>query len=221
MTQKSCRRFHSKIDISMEKKILAFSAIAALLCVACAKEQPTAEKQTVTISLSANLPAETKTSFGDKVGDAYPSVWNGTENVAFSLNEANVVEVKPQSSGSSTSFDVTFSADDKTAGTIYAVSPYNSDRSGGFSGINTKYSDFYVNIPASQKPLKNSCDEQVHMVAGSVSYTDDLPANADIEFKHIVAYGKMMLKNVAEELTSVSVAFPESLFGTFYYSILR
>lgn len=185
----------------------------------CSKnnEVSSSENSRITVDLLADLSTDTKSSFGDIVGNSYPSTWSGAENVAFSLNGAAIVTSTPNSSGKTTSFTVSFDQDGLSEGKIYAVSPYHADRTAGCSGINSSYNDFYVTIPANQTPAVNSCDETAHILFGEASYSGNVPTSLNMNFSHIPAYGKLAITNCEEPLKSVTITFPSKVVGQFYY----
>lgn len=208
-------------------KTLLFIAAAALTFTSCEREElaNTESDSAITLHITANT-IDTKTVFGEKADGAYPVKWTANKQVAFSLNETTPLGVTPVviNEGAGASFDVTFTEGGAT-GTVYAFSPkgvYDNknpeNNQPGFTSLNTTYKDAYLNIPSIQTPLANSCDESAQALFASQEFNG---ADTDINmtFSHVVAYGKMAIKNFTGTIAKVDVVFPEPVCGTscYYY----
>ena len=178
-------------------KCLMLVAVAAMAFVACQNEPEdiNVTAKQVTVNISGDL-VDTRSYFGeyDETAKTYPSKWAGGEKVAFSLNEAALVEATNTGTGSRATFSVALADDDTTEGTIYAFSPkgvFDDDNAtnneGGFTGLITKYQDAFVVIPEVQNPSTTSVDPSVHLLAGAYNYTDGLPTAVNMQFKHVAA----------------------------------
>ena len=206
-------------------------AVAAMAFVACQNEPEdiNVTAKQVTVNISGDL-VDTRSYFGepDETAKTYPSKWAGGETVAFSLNEAALVEATNTLDGTRATFSVALADDDTTEGTIYAFSPkgvFNgssaTNNEGGFTGLNTQYHDAYVVIPEVQKPSTTSVDPSVHLLAGAYSYTEGLPSAVSMQFKHVAAYAKMTIKDFTEVIEKVEVTASEPLAGSgcwYYYA---
>lgn len=202
-------------------------AAAALTFTSCNKEtidtvDDTVEVSPVTLHITADAGL-TKSVFGDKVDGAYSVKWTADKQVAFSLNETTPVGVYPEviNEGAGTSFDVTFTEGGET-GTVYAFSPMgvydNTNPVPGFTGITAKYDDVYLNIPSEQTPLANSCDQSAQALFASQEYNGS-DTEINMTFSHVVAYGKMAVKNFTGIISKVDIVFPVAVCGTscYYY----
>lgn len=173
------------------------------------------------------LPSETKSVFGEAADGAYPTLWTTNKDVAFSRDGAATVAGTPAlvNGGAGATFEVELEGEN-TEGIIYAFSPkgvYDSSKPSsivpGFTSINSKYHDIFLNIPAAQTPLANSVDESAQAIVGSAAYTDG-EYELDMTFSHVVAYGKMTIANFeGSGIASVAITFPEAVAGTncYYY----
>lgn len=202
-------------------------AAAALTFTSCNKEtidtvDDTVEVSPVTLHITADAGL-TKSVFGDKVDGAYSVKWTADKQVAFSLNETTPVGVYPEviNEGAGASFDVTFTEGGET-GTVYAFSPMgvydNTNPVPGFTGITAKYDDVYLNIPSEQTPLANSCDQSAQALFASQEYNGS-DTEINMTFSHVVAYGKMAVKNFTGIISKVDIVFPVAVCGTscYYY----
>ena len=212
-------------------KSLMLVAVAAMAFVACQNEPEdiNVTAKQVTVNISGDL-VDTRSYFGeyDETDKAYPSKWAGGETVAFSLNEAALVEATNTGTGSRATFSVALADDDTAEGTIYAFSPkgvFNgssaTNNEGGFTGLNTQYQDAYVVIPEVQNPTTTSVDPSVHLLAGAYSYTEGLPSAVSMQFKHVAAYAKMTIKDFTAVIEKVEVTASEPLAGSgcwYYYA---
>ena len=222
-----------KITATMKNifKCLMLVAVAAMAFVACQNEPEdiNVTAKQVTVNISGDL-VDTRSYFGepDETAKTYPSKWAGGETVAFSLNEAALVEATNTGTGSRATFSVALADDHTTEGTIYAFSPkgvFNgssaTNNEGGFTGLNTKYQDAFVVIPEVQNPTTTSVDPSVHLLAGAYSYTDGLPTAVNMQFKHVAAYAKMTIKDFIGVIEKVEVTASAPLAGSscwYYYA---
>lgn len=220
------------------KKLMKFFgivAVAAMSLTACQNEfdeQVNINKEGVTVDFYAEIP--TRSAFGEKENGAYPAAWTGTETALFFLNENSDVKYANNSeAGESAKFTVTFDATDLTEGAIYAFSPqgvYNTADGvfkGGFTstildgpnkdGTLKDYNNAYLVVPSTQTPLANSVDEAAHALLAVKNYTDGVPSSVNLNFEHVLAYGKMTVKNFAHDIKSIKLQFPTNVAGTGCY----
>ena len=208
-------------------KNLMLVAVAAMGFTACEQviDDVNATNETFTVNIVGEFADDTRSGFLEKEegATAYKSAWDGNETVRFAIipdtfedtAKATYVDVENESEGNRATFAPTF---DSNEGTIHAFSPkgvYDStDDSackGGFTSnaITLKYKNAYVVVPAEQTPLANSVDPAAHILAGKAGFAE----NVNMTFNHVVAYGKMTIKNFAGAIDKVEVTASESLAG--------
>lgn len=201
-------------------KALLFIAVSAIAAVSCAKEniQPTQSGETQMVTFNATA-VETKTVFGEKSGNSYPTLWTTNEQVAVSYNggELMTTDITPSSDDKSASFTLGI---EKEAGAqthkFVAVSPAAS-----VTDVDKQDNSFYVYIPSTQTPLSGSCEEKAQLIAASKEYSDEeFDNHVELNFKHIPAYGNMsvLLPSDAGTVESVSLSADYDLTGHFNYS---
>ena len=212
---------------------LCLAAFAATVMVACSKSDITGEVPAIPESpASVTVPVKkvsfraksanpgTKTVFGEKTSEGYPTVWTTSQKVSISLNYGSAVAatVVPATDPKTASFEATISSTGSAPYVFYALSPAVAA-----SSWNSGNSSVTVKFPASQTPSMESVDEAAHiMAAKSTSYTE-FPAESDpvsLSFAHIAAYGKFMLKNFPENVTisSIDLTADENIVGTVDYN---
>ncbi len=216
-------------------KNLMLVAVAAMGFTACEQviDDVNATNETFTVNIVGEFADDTRSGFDGKndAGTGYKSAWDGEETVRFAIipdtfgdsDKATYVDVENESEGNRATFAPTF---DSNEGTIHAFSPkgvYDStDASackGGFTSnaITLKYENAYVVVPAEQTPLANSVDPAAHILAGKADFAE----NINMTFNHVVAYGKMTIKNFAGAIDKVEVTASEPLAGIsckYYYN---
>ena len=213
----------------MRKYFSLFAAVAVVATsfISCSKDSsPLAkeqERQAVKISFNAQTQEpSTKTYFGDKTSEGYPTVWSADQKVKviFSLNvnwsdEATVI---PSGDGKTASFDAQFSnlPQDDTELWLQAVSPATA-----FTGNNGGWGLGFA-VPSEQTPTMTSVDEAAHILFASLDHAivaNAMPEKITLKFSHIAAYGKFMLKNFPEDVTikSIELSSTEYLTGNSMY----
>lgn len=198
-------------------KSLAFVAVAAMGFTACENSfdsQNEVEKVAYEIAVQAD---DTRSLFGDKEDGSYPTLWSGEEVVKVTLNAGDVQDATLTTSngGADAKIKVELAAD--AEGTLHVLTPYNTGdyATGGFSGINTQYSDYYVTIPVEQTPCANSVDESAHLLFGECEVSGAM----SVTMKHVAAYGKMTIKNFTPAIKSIELTSPVNFVGSgcYYY----
>ena len=201
-------------------RIAVLMSASVMALAACSKESvtPSTSDGGVRKIITFNAgPVDTKTVFGDKAGNKYPTLWTANQQVAISYNlgEFQNVDVTNISEDQTTaSFTATVEPDltEGATHTFYAVSPADASKY-----INEKP---YVSIQMLQQPLQNSCDEMSQLlVAKSQSFTT-IPNYVSLDFNHVVAYGKMTLK-FPEEIVGIDhiqIDSSEEIAGWFVYN---
>lgn len=215
-------------------KTLAIVAVAALgfACQNEIDEQVNGnEGEKVTVEVVGSVADLTRSTFGaiDTEKNKVPSTWSGNEKVGFSAlasldkteeNEGSVVAATntPEAGANEALFSVEFDAIEE-GNTVFAVSPYNTGSwaLGGFSGITTKYQEFYLTIPEAQTPLANSVEESTHLMVGEATYEGGAMT---MTFQHVAAYAKMNITNFGGNgVKEIAVTFPTNVVGESLYYI--
>ncbi len=185
-----------------------------------AKEQ---ERQAVKIRFNAQTQdPSTKTYFGDKTSEGYPTVWSASQKVKiiFNLNEnwSDEATVVPSGDGKTASFDAEISGlpSDDTQLWLKAVSPASA-YTGNCGGYGLGFA-----VPSEQTPTMTSVDENAHILFSSLEdpiVASEMPENISLKFEHIAAYGKFMLKNFPENVTikSIELSSTEYMTGNSMY----
>ena len=149
----------------MRKYFSLFAAVAVVATsfISCSKDSsPLAkeqERQAVKISFNAQTQEpSTKTYFGDKTSEGYPTVWSASQKVKiiFNLNEnwSDEATVVPSGDGKTASFDAEISGlpSDDTQLWLQAVSPATA-----FTGNNGGWGLGFA-VPSEQTPTMTSVD---------------------------------------------------------------
>lgn len=223
--------------MNFQGRRLTVLAMSILMAAGCSKESlaPTdrheAEEPGFTVEVNAG-PIDTRTCFGEKEGDTYPTLWTTAKSARFSLNGDAFVDAYPTvgDGGKEASFSVTFSSTSATSGTLYGFSPKgnysgatSTSNKGGFtsSAPSSKYSSVYLVMPAAQTPLESSPDESAQVIWGKTAYSGGLPRSVSMHFTHVAAYGRMSIRNYeGAPIQSVSITFPTAVAGnsiSFFY----
>ena len=64
-----------------------------------------------------------------------------------------------------------------------------------------------INVPAAQAPLTcNSVDEAAHILLGTSEVVTEKPEAVEMSFDHLLAYGKITLTNIPDDVTITSIA---------------
>lgn len=175
-----------------------------------------------------------RTAFGEINEGVYPVLWEGTEQIGINLNRefegekkrAMLIDEKTQTrpkvngSGNSTSFSVAVPEEGYDAPyTFYAVSPasgwrYNYENQEAPSQLN-------LEIPAAQTATATSCDPKGMLLFAQSATANELPQRLDLQFGHLAAYGKLILKNLPEEksVQSVTITSSQNIAGIFTYDL--
>ena len=199
-------------------KSLMLVAVAAMGFTSCQKEElPTqtgAEK--FTIDVIANLE-ETRSAFGEKSENAYPSYWQGGEKVKAAILQAETWEgqgdlITPKESHEATvtvsdaktaQLTLVWDSMSQTDGTMLIAVPSGSVTFEGAKWAYAGMPGFVVNVPTEQTPLVNSVDPAAHIL--TATYEGSFSETIMPEFKHAAAYGKMTLENFDGVIDNVVV----------------
>ena len=166
--------------------LLGLTAVAAMCLFSCNKENVTPSESTQTITFTALTP-DTKTHFGEKAGNAYPTLWTGNEQVAVSYNGGAKTTASVSGNGKSASISTETVVDvNATEHKFMLASPAAAITSFDKSG------DIYFTIPSVQTPGEGTCDEAAQIIYATASCTAEaLNSNISLTFKHLTAYGNM------------------------------
>ena len=209
-------------------KNLMLVAVAAMGFTACEQviDDVNATNETFKVNIVGEFADDTRSGFiGSETVDGktlYKSAWDGNETAVFSLDEADLVSADNtyKDGGNKASFAPKFK--EAKGSTIYAFSPEGvydkndaSKCEGGVTGIKADYDDVYVVVPAVQTPRQNSVDPAAHILAGKADFAE----NVNMTFNHVVAYGKMQIKNFTGTIDKVEITASKPLAGTgcYYY----
>ncbi len=206
----------------MKKIFKAFLLIAApaMAVLSCAKEnvEPAKKGETQTVTFSATAPV-TKTVFGEKDGDSYPTLWTVNEQVAVSYNGGELMktDIAPSSDSKSASFTLEIEKEaDAQMHKFVAVSPAAS-----VTDVDKQDNSVYIYIPSTQTPWSGSCEEKAQIVVASSEYgAAEFDNQVEFNFKHILAYGNLSvtLPSGAGTVEEVSLSAGNELVGHFNYS---
>lgn len=198
-------------------KTFMFVAAFAAALTACQKdEQASAQNDEVKVHITAQS-VDSRSAFMEPNGTTYPTRWSGSESVKFSLNLANTTKQATATTtdeGVTASFDTTLADDESGAYTIYGVSPATAA-----IAFSSSYSSITIEVPSTQTPLDQSCDEAAQVLVGQTNTLDALPEEVAMSFKHFTAYGLMSLKNFSAtgEIATIALSSEANLTGRFYY----
>lgn len=166
--------------------LLGLTAVAAMCLFSCNKENVRPSESTQTITFTALTP-DTKTHFGEKAGNAYPTLWTGNEQVAVSYNGGAKTTASVSGSGKSASISAETVVDGNAAEHKFMLaSPADAITKFDSGG------DIYFTIPSVQTPGEGTCDEAAQIIYATASCTaEQLNSNISLTFKHLTAYGNM------------------------------
>ena len=201
--------------------IAALLAAATFLAVSCDKEnhESTTPAKKHTIEFTTDN-VDSRTAFGEKEGDKYPTLWTATDKVHIWTGDDY----------SASSADVTPSADGRTAQFSYETTVPESGSTVCYNAISTvggrlyqRYKEYDITIPTTQTPTAVSCDPAAQFVFATSGDIGADVTNVKLHFNHVLAYGKFSVKNLAADagaVSAVSVTASTSLAGGFeiYYS---
>ena len=199
---------------------------AAASMFSCAKQETVMpsnsnnEEAGQTVSFDAT-PIVTKTAFGDREGDEYPTLWTANDSkVALSLNYAAMKDatVDPAVDMKTATLKADFSDDDSGAYTFYALSPKTAAIS-----LSSSTKKWGIEIPTTQTPIAGSVQESAQILVAKTAELNTFPtAPVSISFSHVTAYACMTLKNLVDlggaTISSVSITAGKNIAGRWYYN---
>ena len=198
--------------------LLGLTAVAAMCLFSCNKENVRPSESTQTITFTALTP-DTKTHFGEKAGNAYPTLWTGNEQVAVSYNGGAKTTARVSGRGKSASISAETVVDETAAEHKFMLaSPAAAITSLDSGG------DIYFTIPSVQTPGEGTCDEAAQIIYATASCTAEaLNSNISLTFKHLTAYGNMsvVLPEGAGKVTQIELLTAATgLTGRYRYGSL-
>lgn len=213
-------------------KSLMLIAAAAMTFTSCQKEdkaQVNDGKGTVKVNFTS-VADGTKTYFGDRTTDKYPTLWTGDEKVGITYldtdldNEGNnVVEVNGK--GETTTFSAELAEPSSKEGSIFVFSPwykgnYTDADAGGFTRYSSTNKNANVVIPTTQVSTPTSCDPKAQLLVAKYDFTNGVANNVDVIFTHATAYGKVTINGVDAKIKTVKIDFGQNVTGTglYYYT---
>lgn len=211
-------------------KSLLLIAAAAMTFTSCQKEdkaQVNDGKGTVKVNFTS-VADGTKTYFGDRTTDKYPTLWTGDEKVGITYLDANIDKeknvVKVNGKGETTTFSTELTAVDG-AGTVYVFAPwypgdFKDKDAGGFTNYNGTNKNANVVIPTTQVSTPESCDPRAQLLVAKYDFTSGVEENVDVNFTHATAYGKVTINGVDAKIKTVKIDFGQNVTGTgiYYYT---
>ena len=199
-------------------KMMMFIVVATMAFAACSQyeDENIVSKPTVKVNVTMTID-ESRTSFGEPDGNSYPTEWSGDEKIKYSLNFDSAKDVTPVFADdmTSASAELELTDDESGAYTIYAISPADACLSNSAT-----YKNWNISIPTTQTPSEISCDPAAQILYAVSNTSDVLDASYSLAFKHVTAYGKMTLKNLAlngAAISSISITSDADIAGRHYF----
>ena len=206
-------------------KSLMLVAVAAMAFTSCQKEndEVNAVKNQYVIEFNAGFDAETRSHFGDKDGDAYPSFWDGGEAVRLEIADAE------STWGPSGNADIYMKKVDKDGAVGTFTASYDNTFDGGVitayvpqASWKNEYNydiqgyAWAPAIPGTQTPLAGSVEPAAHILKASTAFEGALPEHAQLVFEPVTAFAKMTLKLgdvvAFEDIDNVRVEFANQAY---------
>jgi len=220
-------------------KTMLSAAAAAMVLSGCSKSDTEELRPAADLQIKAGAIAATPESrayIGEQDGTTYPMLWAETgetfaileladpdyENDKVSKNEfINPTAYTVTNANKQANFSFLLTKNETAQRFDYFVcSPASA-----FYSLTPKYPDANLNIPAEQTPALTSADPAASILFAYVQNLTAQPTEASpltLQFKHVVAYGKMTIKALAATAGTIkTVTFTgnksENLAGGYYY----
>ena len=196
-------------------RMMMLIVAATMAFAACSQyEDENIAGPTVKVNVAMVLDA-TRSSFGTPNGTSYPTVWDGDEEIKYSLNFGAAKDVMPTfTDEQSATAELTLTDDNSGAYTIHVLSPKDA-----YVSVSADYKNWNVNVPTTQNPSATSCDPAAQILYGVSNTSDVLDGSYTLSFHHALAYGKMTLKNLAlngAKISSVAITTDSDIAGRHY-----
>lgn len=193
-----------------------FIAAVAMSFAACSKNEVDTlvpgEEEALKVSFTASAEATTRTTFGEKDGNAYPVHWTSNTQIALRYNtsEMTVADVTPSDDNKTAGFEASFVPDaDVSAHTFIAVSPATA-------AVSIVPNVTRVSIPMEQVSSAVSCDEKAQIIrAEHTTDSGAFPTEVALKFSHITAYGLVTVSGIpeGESIESIKIEADVPLSG--------
>ena len=195
-------------------KSLMLVAVAAMAFTACQNEPEVIVNngaESTTITFDATF-ADTRSQFGEKDGEGYPSTWTEGDEAKFTAELSNGDPVGTLAYTAAIDADdrfwVEFTGGINVGNIVNAYAPasaWDVVYKGEYDADVEDYVYFWKNsyiIPSTQTPSATSVDPKAHILKATTTYEG---ANSmTLNFEHQVAYGKLSLQNYdGADVTSV------------------
>lgn len=199
-------------------KNLMLVAVAAMAFVACSQEGNEVNILTkeTTFEFTAGFNEDTRSGFGEKEGDAYPSVWNGGETIiAIFSNEDGVIgtaysSIDDLGDGVESSKTATFTV--KYEGSLpdnYSVTFYS-----GSWYTNYETGEAYYYISDNQRCTDTSVESSNHLCkTEAIEVVNGEISTLNLTFNTATAFGKVTMEqfsNVADKIEEVKVTINDN-----------
>lgn len=229
---------------TMKKTLFCICALSCVAFVSCNKSGQTPEAaEETTIRVVANATAGTggsKAYMAEFSEGAYPVFWNETELASIDEFTGTTKSqeiycdsfVKDDLDASKGSFSFTLASKEGDSFDYYVITPGKSSAQGaqnpthGWRACKTGNISYIINHTVNQLPLADRPDPTTHvMVATSKGHTTQ-QTSLDLQFKHIVSYGKMTITDFPalapeETVNLITITFPSDKWvsGRLYENI--
>ena len=189
-------------------------AVAAMAFTACQNEPEVIVNngaESTTITFDATF-ADTRSQFGEKDGEGYPSTWTEGDEAKFTAELSNGdpvgTLVYTAAIDADDRFSVEFTGGINVGNIVNAYAPasaWDVVYKGEYDANVDNYVYYWKNsysIPSTQTPSATSVDPKAHILKATTTYEG---ANSmTLNFEHQVAYGKLSLQNYdGADVTSV------------------
>lgn len=204
--------------------LMALAVMAALSFTSCNElinpSQNDSEGETLkTVHFYAvTADPQTKTVFGEKESNGYPTLWTTNKQVYLALAGVGGTAVRDA--------PVIPSADQKTAQFEAEIPQPPIKSEYVFKSISPSTAAAWtkadlpsaVSIPDEQTPTNASVDEDAQIMAAQSETFTSFPTSVNLEFSHVVAYGKFSLSNLPEGATvqSIEITAETPIAGEFF-----
>ena len=196
-------------------KNLMLVAVAAMAFVGCQNDndEMNATARKVVLEFVAGFDEDTRATFGDKDGNAYPTYWEGNEWVSVTIsddeNNFNGYGEVELPDGKETSLTAKISVE------FYLEEGQELPAAGTITATVGNFYEGEVMIDEDQSPTEKSV-ASMSLIASREFTNGDITGEA-LQFKHAAAYGKMTIPQLADINTDkVVVSFNE---GAYTYTI--
>lgn len=182
---------------------------------ACSKSENFKEKGSLkTVNFTAQS-LDTKTVFGEKAGNSYPTLWTpGVVKISLGFDSPKDAVVTPSPDQTTSSFSASFTTQNSGPYTFYSLSPKSA-----YVNKSDFHKSYTINIPADQRPTPASVDEAAQILWAKSASMPEFPSNIAFNYSHVTAYGKMDLVNLdlgGRTISSISLEASKNWAGRYY-----